>query len=491
MKDNSFANNAYNDPMFALGQLLGQNWSKNYEDRGRAKALADIEAQLSPNPTKQELADATQKQQVSNETAAKQTLGADPQQVDALTQQYGNIKGKVAGDLLNDPNNFTGNDEFSKYMSNATQDTNNQVQAAQTLGYVPKTVSDAGIAAANDYAGTLKPVISANGAATLSPTQGIGDIAKQSADSRLTNFNADKFIADQTVNLLKKGYSKEDIETMLAPIAIKAKGIQTQQNEEAVQQLMPLYTNLINKGKYNEANQLAISFLYNKNPEIAKALINSNVTAKDQYSEFNTEKKMDKNFANSKDLAEFQFDLQQAGADNEVVRYGSKLALTNKSKFDYLDKTAKMYISLGIDPKEAYRAAFMGGSKSANANASAVTSQQYQAANAIIKDKNDWEKSHFNGEPWPGSMQDYNAATQIVQTAMYGGAQNVPQKAGNTSSIDYYDAESDWTAALKTNQQKGGAKKWSRLQMISRAKELYGDLADNIIKNTEWKAFGL
>ena len=361
MKDTGFANIAATDPMFALGQLLASNWSKNYEDRGRTKALAEIEAQLSPNPTKQELADATQEKQASNEAAARQTLNPlDTQQIISLAGQYGDVKNNVSNSYLNDPNNFTGNDEFSKYMRNSAQETQGQVKALKTLGYIPKTVDEAGIAAANDYAGTLKPVISANGAATLVPTQGIGDIAQQSADKRLTNFNADNFIADQTTALLKKGYGKEDIETMLAPMAIKAKGIQTQQNEEAVQQLMPLYTNLINKGKYNEANQLAISFLYNKNPEIAKALLNNNVTAKDQYGEFNTEKKMDKNFANSKDLAQLQFDLQQAGADNEVIRYGSKLALTNKSKFDYLDKTAQMYISQGIDPKEAYRAAFMG-----------------------------------------------------------------------------------------------------------------------------------
>ena len=495
MKNNDFANTAYNDPMFALGQLIASNWSKNYEDRGRAKALAEIEAQLSSNPTKQELSDATQQQQTNNETAAKQTLGALPsEQVDNLVTQYGGIKGKVAGDLLNDPNNFTGNDEFSKYMSNAAQDTKNQVQAAQTLGYVPKTVGDAGIAAANDYAGTAQPVMDSNGNVLgLAAKQGIGDIAQQAADNRLTNFNADKFLADQTVNLLKKGYSKDDIETMLAPVAIKAKGLQTEQNEQVMQQLLPLYTTLINAGKYNEANQLALS-AYKYNPEMAKALVNGNVSVKDQYNEANAEKKQDKNFFYSDKLNANQFVRSQEGADNDVIRFGQKTGITSAAKMQELNAKANLYISLGYSPKDAYMLALGGtGSSKSAANNSGITSQQYQAAKAISDDYDKWVASNIDpNATYPGNMDDVKYAKSLVVAAMRGGLQNVPQSnSGNNSSIDYNKANSEWTAALKTNQQKGGANKWSRAKLESFARDRYGDLADNIIENTEWAAFGL
>ena len=89
-------------------------------------------------------------------------------------------------------------------------------------------------------------------------------------------------------------------------------------------------------------------------------------------------------------------------------------------------------------------------------------------------------------------MTQVKLAQQIRDVAMRNGTgYGSTTQSGNTSSINYDTAVSDWTAALKTNQQKVGANKWSRSQMVSRAKELYGDLADNIIENTEWKAFGL
>lgn len=44
---NDFTNIAYNDPWFALGHLLGANYSKNYNDRGDKKVLSEAGQELS------------------------------------------------------------------------------------------------------------------------------------------------------------------------------------------------------------------------------------------------------------------------------------------------------------------------------------------------------------------------------------------------------------------------------------------------------------
>lgn len=51
---------AYNDPWFAAGALLAQNWNKNYEDRGNKKAIDAALAELSPTGNAQEQQMATQ-----------------------------------------------------------------------------------------------------------------------------------------------------------------------------------------------------------------------------------------------------------------------------------------------------------------------------------------------------------------------------------------------------------------------------------------------
>lgn len=51
---------AYNDPWFAAGALLAQNWNKNYEDRGNKKAIDAALAELSPTGNAQEQQLATQ-----------------------------------------------------------------------------------------------------------------------------------------------------------------------------------------------------------------------------------------------------------------------------------------------------------------------------------------------------------------------------------------------------------------------------------------------
>lgn len=223
---NQFRNVAYNDPWFALGELLGQGYMKRYEDRGTRKALEKVQAQYGDGsaPSTNDMSQALDTVQNRYQQDAKNTLGLgglspqmDHEKVQAKKTALGvqNPMGQAMFSMnpMNDPNAFQGESEFNKRMRAEAQQRQNEMNALKTIGAVPMTNLEVGNRILDQYAGNLKAVRDPqSGMVTgLTRNQGANELAQQAYNSRMANFNAKDEMANIVAQMEMDGRTPEQI----------------------------------------------------------------------------------------------------------------------------------------------------------------------------------------------------------------------------------------------------------------------------------------
>ena len=223
---NQFRNVAYNDPWFALGELLGQGYMKRYEDRGTRKALEKVQAQYGDGsaPSTNDMSQALDTVQNRYQQDAKNTLGLgglspqmDREKVQAKKTALGvqNPMGQAMFSMnpMNDPNAFQGESEFNKRMRAEAQQRQDEMNALKTIGAVPMTNYEAGNRILDQYAGNLEAVRDPqSGMVTgLTRNQGANELAQQAYNSRMANFNAKDEMANIVAQMEMDGRTPEQI----------------------------------------------------------------------------------------------------------------------------------------------------------------------------------------------------------------------------------------------------------------------------------------
>ena len=294
---NQFRNMAYNDPMFALGELIGHGYMQNYEDRGVRKALEKVEAQYGDGnaPSANDMSQALDTVQNRYQQEAKNTLGLgglsptmDRDKVQAVKQSLGvqDPKGQAmfATSALNDPNTFQGDSEFNKRMRAEAQQRQAEMEALKTIGAVPMTNLEVGNRILDQYAGKLQAVRDPQtGAVTgLAKTPGAADLAEQAYNKRMADFSAKDEMSKILAQMEKDGRSPEQIARVTAIMEGKLQSMQDKAYEKRAADIMG---NLANISYDDPRYQQAIVELAKYDPAAAKVYAGNVVTGRDKWNQ--------------------------------------------------------------------------------------------------------------------------------------------------------------------------------------------------------------
>lgn len=243
-----------------------------------------------------------------------------------------------------------------------------------------------------DYLGDYSLGKDAEGNTVLNKSQGIGDIAQGMADQRLQNFDADRWMADTQLNLMKQGYPPEQIERIMGPLAQKAAGIQKQQYEAKAGEAIDQFFKLAGDGKYDEANAV----LYKATqyaPDMINKILSGSVAPKDIYATQTGRENLALQHGYNLDTLEQQYQYGEKKADSALGRQKDLTSFTADVKRHYanaaMEDKVRFLQGLGIDPK-VIQAAVTGVGKSSTKQ---VVSPQYKAASDYVRS---WQAAHKN-----------------------------------------------------------------------------------------------
>lgn len=294
---NQFRNMAYNDPMFALGELIGRGYMQNYEDRGVRKALEKAEAQYGDGsaPSANDMSQALDTVQNRYQQDAKNTLGLgglspqmDREKVQAKKTALGvqNPMGQAMFSMnpMNDPNAFQGESEFNKRMRAEAQQRQDEMNALKAIGAVPMTNLEVGNRILDQYAGKLQAVRDPQtGVVTgLTKTPGAADLAEQAYNKRMADFSAKDEMSKILAQMEKDGRSPEQIARVTAIMEGKLQSMQDKAYEKRAADIMGSLANI----SYDDPRyQQAIAELAKYNPAAAKVYAGNIVTGRDKWNQ--------------------------------------------------------------------------------------------------------------------------------------------------------------------------------------------------------------
>ena len=215
---NQFRNTAQNDPMFALGELLGRAYVDRYNERGTQKALEKAEAQYGDGtaPSQADRDNALKIIEAQNLAKANDTLGTSntlskDKQMQAVKDSLGvnTVQGRAMfGAMpLNNPNMIQGEGEFYDRLRASVQERQNQYDALKTVGAVPQTQYEIGNRILDNYV-------------QASP------VAQKMYADRMANFNAEDEKAKLIAQMEKDGRNAEQIDRVMATMDGRLQGMQ-------------------------------------------------------------------------------------------------------------------------------------------------------------------------------------------------------------------------------------------------------------------------
>lgn len=428
----SFAGRAWNDPWFALGELLAKGYNKNYEDRGTNKAINE-----------------------ANDLMSNKVNSTDQAAVQGKIDAYNNANGPESQGLAINPQN----PQLPQVDVNAASLDRSSLNPGLLSGSLlarsdaqTQAMSDGTVATpANFYSGQLE---------------------KMAKDNRLANWDPDATMAALNKVAQKYNLSPEQKATMLDSIMPTFNQRQKQAGEATIADLVKNYD--FSKGYSPEAIQ-KLAKLYTFNPAAAELMGRNMVTGREAWNSDQSSKKMQE-----------QYVLGQKGADNNLWRSKE----LNKSNADLRIETetrarAQRYkeaIAMGYSPDDAKSIAMGGGSR--NSPKSDALARYKVLLDEVDRFRNNTSN---DGKEFPMQQQLDALRAELFPNANKAESNDI--KYTGPVMDNYNVAIKDWTNALTRNVD-GGTGKWSKEKMISLAKQKYGDNAENIIKNTNWSAFG-
>lgn len=407
---------ALNDPMFALGQLIAQNWSKNYEDRGIKKAVDEygVDSLFAENttPTKDQIQAASdvvsenQKIAGTNNAIAGVPTGVQNFQdpgtpgmvADAMpafkqaaavnaTTVYGNAQqaanqtvfGNIDTSKIAPVDN--GDGTYSTVRSKSFNIDGKEVLIPTVVN--GKVVGDE--EALDNYRktgnnlGVFNTVDEANAAA-----QNIHNVEQKRIDNmnKENGFDADVFLAGQVAKMQKAGMDSDRIKQVVELISPQAYAKQKQINEKVMGGLMESYDKAIKTGRetgdFSEAFSLIPQIEKRATPETKKILLGGFPAIADANAKFVADKS----------LKEKRVDKQQDKVDKVDVYSAEKnidLEVEKQSLFNKYE-----FFKNNPDAINYFSTSGKTGSSKKSAGSDGLFGTDYKAAMEIMKDLKDY-----------------------------------------------------------------------------------------------------
>jgi hypothetical protein len=326
---NSFANRAASNPLFGLGELLGQVWSKNYNNRGANKAIDAYMNMYGEDPNADEKSQALQQAQAASQANDYQTLGtSDPTQLRQAANDTGVSTPQGAAlksvSEVNNPANYQTGDEFDKYALKDIANKDNRINALQNLGYLPQSTEKAATNVLDDYTGGLRAKTDDKGNITgVTDVQGADQIAQQKAADRMANFDANKALAYMKLDMQKRGLNETQQSIVLNSIMSTLENTQNGINDVRSQALM---TTLAKTDPSNPAYQVGVADLAKYNPGGANLFAGNVVSGKDKWAHGQKVNDTMLNFGLQQKAQKVKF---AEALELAKTNYGYRLALQN------------------------------------------------------------------------------------------------------------------------------------------------------------------
>lgn len=292
------------------------------------------------------------------------------------------------------------------------------------------------------------------------------DVANQVADEQASTYQA-KRVNDLTTQLQNQGISQTGA---LNNYGVGALVQMLNESPQTYQALASMYANPKDDYNFNNAIKQAVN-----NEALQKDLagFNSNLHMKESdHNLGNTIKLNDHNLGNTMQLKQFEakLNVQQKAALAQIELQVQGMAQEQQYAIKY--KAARQY---GADDAtaKAYALGGVGGKKSMSPEMIA----SLDAAKAVIADYQKWDATHEKGEEYPYKDQ-YDQAMQLYGNLLGGGG-NSPEYKQLWSNVTDFISQA-------ANDKKG----YSKQQIINGLKNQFGDDADAVIPNIDWKAWG-
>jgi hypothetical protein len=441
-KSNSADKMAINDPMFALGQLLGSSWSKNYEDRGIRKAVDEygVDSLLPKEtaPTQDQIAAADDVIRDGEKAAVTNAIAAG-----APTEAFGvrNYMAPPTADVA--ANAVPAYKQAAAFNAPNIYGTAQQNAQPQT---VFGTIDTSKIAPVNNGDGTFSTVKSmsikddVNGKEVLIPTVvngkvvtpeeaiaeykktgnnlGMFDTVDQAnaeakrihnlEQQRVNNsqnqpdFDADVFLAGQVAKMQKAGMDQERIQQVVALISPQAYAKQKQFNEQKMTGIMESYDKAIKAGRetgdFSQAYALIPQIEKYATPTTKQLLLNgfapfANANAQYVADKSTKIKREDKQ-------TDIKNDVQTYGAKKEIDFNNEMRSLMGKYQFFKDNPDALNYFSTSGKT----------GSAKKTAGSDGLFGTDYKAGMEILKDLRDYSDEELS----PAQRQMKKDATAII-----------------------------------------------------------------------------
>ena len=392
----SFVGRAWNDPWFALGELLAKNYNQNYEERGIGKEQDNWNKILAAANSPENMASNMEILNKMEKDGAFKTLGegkpfniATPMDAAQMAASKGldTPQGRAVAEnsYMNNPQNFQGSGLFNNFAQNNIAANSKQNDALKTVGAVPTdTKAIAG--------GVMEKYPTAEEIAKIA--------SKNNIDYRLMNEGLEKVKADFVSDMRKRGRPQSQINAVLGIIDPDLQRLKARETELKTEDILSRVKGVdFSKGYSPELLQTIIK-LAPINPVAAEILRGNMITGKEQWASNNV-----------KENAKMQFGYQQAGEDARLGRAKSFAGYTSGLKVANNDgqKEAKETYDMALNiSKEADR--------KREQDPNYIPTENEKRAQSYVNSYREY-KLRGSSNPQPNQTVDFNNYNQVINWA--------------------------------------------------------------------------
>lgn len=500
---NQLANINQNDPWFGLGYLLAQGYNRAYEQRGVDKGIEAGQEIIDNigNTGDSGMAEAQASAQQEQQQQGGNTLSLEANAIAERNNSYGqqgaaqnaapasdelyNLA-RDSGAIAERNNPYAGND-YRERATRAVLGENRVQDNTDSNGAAPQQQGPTREQIKQDTLGYFvnKYSNSPNPDGDAAEARSIATAAEQGLQriNALAGFNKTQTRQQIMDRLIADGRplsQREAIMEQLDPVLdAKEKSV----NDELFNFYNSAYNDRVRAGDYAGAQSL-VPRMARYNPQLAAAAVAGVPTIRDMYNEANKEKNAEAQHERDIEMANIRgqnakalFDYKNQAEFNN--RYRGLKALMPELP----DETIVGMALTGFNP-------FSGngsGSRSGGSGRGGGTSDTTRL-NAIKEEIDMYDSWRANNDPntaYPRQDQ-LNAATSEL-SRLYG---YDPQAV--SANPNYYSIMSGWTDTLKQAQQAAlnGEPAPSRAALERVLRQEAGDMADQILNETDWEAFG-
>lgn len=336
----NFANAAYNDPWFALGQLIGQSHTQNWNERDYKKNAAILDNALSGNGQQ-------------GQAAAAPSLGL----ISSLagTSQQG---GQESYDL-------------SRYLQNITQAPQASAAPQQEMNNPQGQGQLSNYAQQGDHPNNNIQIDPRNFVSSLNAFN------QQQMPQMPERFNADLMLAQKIKEVKANGANPETIDQLVKVYGPLFKASEAEINKRITDNLVNEIKNYNPQNGYSPEAMATMAQLAQYNPTVYQAMQPNVVTGQAAWLNKAKEENADRNLYRQKDIAGYNTELRKGLID--YTNDSGVRAFQNKA-----DAISQGLIKAGVPVQDAYAAAYGIKKGTGSGGGSGISAQSIAAAKAIL-----------------------------------------------------------------------------------------------------------